>query len=150
MCKILLLLILLKTVGICAGPPASSPPIAAIKLNYSPHACTAAVFQVIELKMNRTRTITVPLATSVRYNTLVIQPQSCAVQTYAGDHKNTTVHLSVWTLPYRVMIEPKLVSLFPPTLAFSGLISTISPAFAHANYAIIPVGCQTVSCAAGG
>jgi hypothetical protein len=136
--KFLLLLILLKTVGTCAEQPVLPAP--------PPHICTAAVFHVIETKMNRTRTITVPLTTSVRYNTLVIQPQSCAVQTYAGDHQNTTVHISVWTLPYRVMIEPNLVSLFPPTLAFSGLMSTISPTFAHPNYAIIPVGCQTVPC----
>ena len=115
-----------------------------------PHMCTAAIFNVIEIKMNRTRTISIPLTTSIRYNTLVLQPQSCFVQTYAGDHKNTTVHMSIWTLPYRVMIEPKLVTLFPPTLAFSGLMSTISPTFAHPNYAIIPVGCQTVSCAVGG
>jgi hypothetical protein len=141
MYKILFLLILLKTADVWAEQPALPPP---------PHTCTAAVFKIIEIKMNRTRTITVPLTTSVRYNTLVIQPQSCAVQTYAGDHQNTTVHLSVWTLPYRVMIEPKLVSLFPPTLAFSGLTSTISPTFAHPDYAIMPVGCQTVPCAAGG
>ncbi len=127
------------------------PSIAPLSATTPPsHVCTAAVFHVIETKMNRTRTITVPLTTSVRYNTLVIQPQSCVTQAYAGDHYNTTVHVSIWTLPYRVMIEPKLVTLFPPTLAFSGLMSTISPTFAHPNYAIIPVGCQTVSCPVGG
>lgn len=109
-------------------------------------ACLAAVFDVIETKMNRTRTIAVPLNTSVRYNTLVIQPESCTTQIYAGDHENTTVYVRVWTLPYRVMVEPDLVKVFPPTPAFSGLMSTISPTFAHSNYAIIPVGCQMVQC----
>lgn len=137
-----LLLILLTTAGTYAGE--------SVLLSPPPHTCTAAVFHVIEIKMNRTRTIIVPLTTSVRYNTLVIQPQSCVTQTYAGDHHNTTVHVGIWTLPYRVMIEPKLVTLFPPTLAFSGLMSTISPTFAHPDYAIIPVGCQTVSYAVSG
>ena len=173
--KFLLLLTLFKVANICAEQPVlptaplpqqqmpsipsydsayqtASSPAAGSLPEWAPaaHTCTAAVFQVIETKMNRTRTITVTLTTSVRYNTLVIQPQSCVTQTYAGDHHNTTVYVGIWTLPYRVMIEPKLVTLFPPTLVFSGLMSTISPTFAHPNYAIIPVGCQTVPCTVGG
>lgn len=134
---ILVFLMLLKG-GLCAGDPTLPAPL------HQP--CLAAVFHVIETKMNRTRTITVPLNTSVRYNTLVIQPHTCSTQTYAGGHKNTTTHVSIWTLPYRVMVEPDLVKVFPPTLAFSGLMSTISPTFAHPNYAIIPMGCQMVQC----
>jgi hypothetical protein len=110
------------------------------------HMCTIAVFRVIETKMNRTQTVSIPLGTSIRYNTIIIQPQSCTMQSYAGDHHNTTVRAHIWGLPYRVMHEPNLVDMFPPTLLFSGLMSTISPTFEHPNYAIIPVGCQTVPC----
>jgi len=108
--------------------------------------CTVAVFKVVELKMNRTRVVHVPLGQSVRYNTLILQPRSCTVQKYAGGNANTTIYMNIYTLPYRVMTEPNLVNLFPPTLVFSGLMSTISPTFAHANYAIIPMECVSVPC----
>lgn len=108
--------------------------------------CMIAVFKVIELKMNRTKVVHVPLGESIRYNTLIMQPQSCVLQKYAGGHVNTTIYMNIHTLPYRVMTEPDLVNVFPPTLVFSGLMSTISPTFVHANYAVIPVECLVVTC----
>jgi hypothetical protein len=111
------------------------------------HLFTSAIFQIIELKMNRTTTVTIPLGTAIKHQTLLIQPQSCVTYTYAGDHTNTTTYTFVWTLPYRVLTEPNLTETFKtPTLAFSGIMSTISPTFEHPKYAIIPIGCKTQLC----
>lgn len=113
----------------------------------SPPMCTSAVFQIIELKMNRTITLTIPIGVAVKHNTLLIQPESCITRTYAGDHTNTTTYTHVWTLPYRVMTEKKLPEAYvTPTLAFKGLMSTISPTFEHPSYAIIPIACKTEVC----
>lgn len=109
--------------------------------------CTSAVFQIIELKMNKTTTVTIPLGTAIKYQTLLIQPQSCVTHSYSSSHTNTTAYTFVWALPYRVLTEPHLTEAFKmPTLAFSGIMSTISPTFEHPKYAIIPIGCKTEQC----
>ena len=164
----LLGLIVLKAADVCAADHVSSPatlpanqsassmdPLTAdtmLPLPSSPPVpkCIVSVFKVIETKMNRTKIINVPLGASIRYNTLIIRPLSCAMQIYVGEHRNTTMHMEVLKLPYRVMTEPKLADIIPPTLEFNGLMSTISPTFAHPDYAIIPVECKTVACAVGG
>ncbi|MDP3372127.1 MAG: hypothetical protein Q8S21_04475 [Candidatus Paracaedibacteraceae bacterium] len=114
-----------------------------------PLLCTSVIFQIIELKMNRTITVIAPLGTAIKHQTLLIQPQSCVTNAYASAHTNTTTYTLVWTLPYRVLTEPHLTETFKtPTLAFSGIMSTISPTFQHPKYAIIPIGCKTERCPA--
>jgi hypothetical protein len=126
----------------------SSMPASTTTHSQLTRSCVIAVFDVIELKMNRTKTVHVPVGTSIRYNTLVLQPKACTVQHYAGDHQNTTISMDIGVLPYTVMVDPMLADKIRPSLVFQGPMSTITPTFANPDYAIIPKGCQMIPCTA--